>query len=80
MPSRAGQAVMIVPPSIAVNKFAQKSTMKFAVSGLRASENKVEIPLENVMVDPTSNVKIMVHIPPPNNGPAGAAFPQVTDW
>ena len=76
LPSRAEQAVMIVPPCIAVSKFTQKSQMKFAVSGLNVAQNKVEIPLGNVLEDPGSNVKIMVHVPPASTA---SNTPQVTD-
>ena len=76
-PSRAGQAVMIMPPCAAMSKFTRESSMKFSVSGLSVADNKVEVPLSNVMVDPISNVKIMVHVPPPSTGPAGAAYPSV---
>jgi hypothetical protein len=79
MPSRSNQAVMIIPPSIALSKYTRESSMTFAVSGLNVADNKVEVPLSGVVVDPVSNVKIMVHVPPPTNGPAGAAFPRVTD-
>lgn len=77
--SRDGMAVMIVPPGMMdLSKFTRESEMNFSVSGLTAAEHgKLSMPLSNVVEDRVSNLKIMVHIPAPNNH-SGAAYPEVS--
>jgi hypothetical protein len=45
-------------------KYTNKEQMNYAVSGLKISEvDKIDIPLQNVYRDPTTNVRIVTHVP-----------------
>ena len=45
-------------------KYTNKEQMNYAVSGLKISEvDKINIPLQNVYRDPTTNVRIVTHVP-----------------
>lgn len=75
---RDSMSVMIVPPGMMdITKYTRESDMKFSVSGLSKDRHgKINMPLSNVLEDKTSNLRILVHVPPPSFR-NGAAFPQV---
>lgn len=60
-----------------LNKYTRPDEMVYSISGLKKTEHgKVDMPLANVMKDNTSNLRIMVYIPPASNS-NGTANPQV---
>lgn len=60
-----------------LNKYTRPDEMVYSISGLKKTEHgKLDMPLKNVMKDNTSNLRIMVYVPPPSNS-NGAANPQV---
>jgi len=76
--SRSGYSVMIVPPGMELSRFTRPEEMVFSISGLNKNEHgKVTMPLNNVMTDNTSNLRILVHIPTAGYKQYGAAHPEV---
>ena len=72
-----GPSTLLVLPhgSSEMLRYTKKSSMKYSISGLSTADQKpVNMSISNVSEDPSSGVKIMVHVPPTNNS-QGAAFP-----
>jgi len=68
---------MIVPSGVMeMLNTTKPDTMAFSVSGLKTTESgKVSLPLSNVYVDPKTSIKILAHIPYPQQGRHGTAYP-----
>ena len=72
-----GPSTLLVLPhgSSEMLRYTKKSSMKYSISGLSTADQKpVNMDISNVAEDPSSGVKIMVHVPPASNQ-HGAAFP-----
>lgn len=65
--SADGDATVLVIPhgSSEMLRYTKSSSMNYSISGLRTSDQKpVTMAIDNVAEDPSSGVKIMVHVPP----------------
>lgn len=72
-----GPSTLLVIPhgSSEMLRYTKKSSMQYSISGLSTADQKpVNMSISNVAEDPSSGVKIMVHVPPTDNA-SGAAFP-----
>jgi hypothetical protein len=72
-------SVMILPHGIPdMLRYARRESMEYSISGVKSGDKdkKLTMQLDDVYVDPASDVKILIHHPTPtyNNG---AAFPSV---
>ncbi len=58
--------VLVIPHgSSEMLRYTKSSSMDYSISGLRTADQKpVTMAIENVAQDPSSGVKIMVHVPP----------------
>lgn len=67
--------VMIVPSGlIEMSTYTEPTTMKFSVSGLKAVEHgAISIPLSGAVVDPRTNVRLMIHVPVPTTELGGVS-------
>lgn len=75
---RAGYSVLIVPPGMELNKYTKAEEMVFSISGLNKNEHgSISMPLSNAMQDTSSNLRILVHVPPAGYRQGGAAHPEV---
>lgn len=62
-----GDATVLVIPhgSSEMLRYTKSSSMNYSITGLRTEDQKpVTMAIENVAEDPSSGVKIMVHVPP----------------
>ena len=66
--------VMIVPSGlIEMSTYTEPTTMNFSVSGLKAIEHgTLNIPLSGAVIDPRTNVRIMIHVPVPTTDHMGS--------
>lgn len=75
-------AVLIVPAGMMdLTTFTRESSMNFSVCGVKGTDHRMveklsDVPLSNVFQDKSTNLRILVHLPPANND-RGAAYPQV---
>jgi hypothetical protein len=75
-------AVLIVPAGMMdLTTFTRESSMDFSVCGIKGTDHPIpekltDVPLSNVLQDKSTNLRILVHLPPANND-RGAAYPQV---
>ena len=76
-----GPSTVLVLPhgSSEMLRYTKKSSMDYHISGLSTSDQKpVTMAINNVTEDPSSGVKVMVHIPPVSNA-KGAAMPETSE-
>jgi len=78
--SADGPATVLVLPhgSSEMLRYTKASSMNYSISGLRTADQKpVNMTIDNVAEDPSSGVKIMVHVPPSSYA-RSAALPSVS--
>jgi len=76
---RESYSVMIVPAGMMdMERYTKADSMVYQVSGIRTTDNKpVNMKLENVVQDPRTGVRILVHAPYPSTRHSGTAYPDV---
>lgn len=62
----AGAALLVPPGTLTTSKYTRHAEMTYNMSGIKLPDNEkgLVVPLNNVRVDNTYNLRIMTHYPP----------------